>query len=327
MNNHQANRISIHLWPGGFSRNLWMIADAARDQRILSLLQGLHLEHYCLYAGAPAPEIRSVAPYLVQLDPDDRGVHEFLNHAWGNSWGVLFKSADHRNTLRTHLRRLLVARDPAGRRLIFRYYDPRVLRTYLLACTQNDLNTFFGPIDRFFIEDEQPSWLLDYSIGDRGLTVTRLNLDAGSQITTERIAVDADPGRPQPDGPMLRIRTGQLKAFRQAGIRDSERRLLDHLFRYFPAPCRALGHAAVIKVIRCGKRRAAQYGITAERDVWAFVDVMFTLGLRFDEHPQMPWARDVLADANEAPSRRMERLRKRTICFLTQMAKRAKAHA
>jgi len=33
--------------------------------------------------------------------------------------------------LRKHLRGFLRVRDEAGRRLIFRYYDPRVLRVYL----------------------------------------------------------------------------------------------------------------------------------------------------------------------------------------------------
>ena len=43
-------------------------------------------------------------------------------------------------------------RDPQGRTLLFRYYDPRVLRTYLPTCRADELEQIFGPIDALVAE-------------------------------------------------------------------------------------------------------------------------------------------------------------------------------
>ena len=176
------SRIERHLWPQGFGRNVWMIVDAARDERIFSLLRILHLEHYCLYSGPLPLALQAAAPYLVQLDHDDREMRQFLRHAWGNSWGVLLKCGTHAETLRHHLRRLLLVRDPRGNQLVFRYYDPRVLRVYLPTCTPDELRELFGPIEQFWIEDHDPTTVLDYSLhagalANRRFSLTRLEAD------------------------------------------------------------------------------------------------------------------------------------------------------
>ena len=38
--------------------------------------------------------------------------------------------------------------------LVFRYYDPRVLRPYLPTCTETELDFVFGPVQRFLVEAE-----------------------------------------------------------------------------------------------------------------------------------------------------------------------------
>ena len=62
---------------------------------------------------------------LVRLEPDDRVTRQLLEEEWGNSWGVLFKCDSSPQKLRRHLREFLLVRDLGGRRLVFRYYDPR----------------------------------------------------------------------------------------------------------------------------------------------------------------------------------------------------------
>jgi len=46
--------------------------------------------------------------------------------------------------------------------LIFRYYDPRVLRAYLPTCSPAELNTFFGPVTAFITEGENPGEILEF---------------------------------------------------------------------------------------------------------------------------------------------------------------------
>jgi hypothetical protein len=141
------------LWPHGFSRDVWMILDCARDQqRIFRFLLSCHLEYSCLYSGYLAPALEMAAPYLVQLEHDHSETRRLIELAWGNSWGVFLKSGTSLIKLRRHLREFLMVRDPQGRRMAFRYYDPRVLRVYLPTCNGEELRTVFGPIESFWTE-------------------------------------------------------------------------------------------------------------------------------------------------------------------------------
>jgi hypothetical protein len=130
----------------------------------------LHLEYYCLYSGPLTPALEMAAPYLVQLEYDDRDTRHFLRSAWGNHWGVFLKCASHANSLRRHLREFLVVRDPEGNRLVFRYYDPRVLRVFLPTCTPDQLRTFFGPIEALWMEDGKPDLILNFTCDRDGVS-------------------------------------------------------------------------------------------------------------------------------------------------------------
>jgi hypothetical protein len=158
----QRNKIGQCLWPDGFKRNVWMIADSARDKRISAMLASSFLEHFCLYSGDLAPEVRSVAPYLIQLEYNDARTDRFIEHAWGHSWGVFLKCDMRLDLLRRHPRNFLIVRGPTGNSLLFRYYDSRVLRVYLPTGTAHELNTIFGPVERFWMESEDSafSWNL-----------------------------------------------------------------------------------------------------------------------------------------------------------------------
>lgn len=62
--------------------------------------------------------------------------------------------------------------DPAQRPLFFRYYDPRVLRIYLPICMPAELDTIFGPVARYLLEDQKSGMLLCYE-QDHGELLTR----------------------------------------------------------------------------------------------------------------------------------------------------------
>jgi uncharacterized protein DUF4123 len=183
MTSQWPSELEAYLWPGGFKRDIWLIADAARDPRILAMLRECHLEHHCLYRGALSPELEMAAPYLVQLECDDQGTRRLLRSAWGNSWGVFLKCAAHAQTLRRHLREFLVVRDSTANRLVFRYYDPRVLRVYLPTCTPEELRTFFGPIECFWLEDGTSNFILNYSRDKTGLAERKQSLKSASSTT------------------------------------------------------------------------------------------------------------------------------------------------
>jgi hypothetical protein len=178
MANLHLSYIKEQLWPRRAGRDVWMIVDGARDRQVFGTLLDSYLTYSCLYHGELAPEVELVAPYLVQLEYDDRYSQKLIERAWGNSWGIFLKCDSGIESLRRHLRRFLSVRGPKGDILLFRYYDPRVLRVYLPTCRPEELQTVFGPIDRYWTEDESPETMLEFR-ADRGrLLHNRLPLTA-----------------------------------------------------------------------------------------------------------------------------------------------------
>ncbi len=114
---------------------------------------------------------------MVGDDHLHRSTRDILSNAWGNSWGVFLKCDSSLQKLRRHLRGFLVVRGPRGR-LVFRYYDPRVLRVYLPTCTTEELAAVFGPIQSFWMEGDSPETLLQFSFDKRRLVTTTVPLAA-----------------------------------------------------------------------------------------------------------------------------------------------------
>ena len=157
--------LAAALWPAdGWSfMKTWAILDAARDDRIYRAIDRSSQQKCCLFAGNISPQLKAVAPYLVRFDKDDDELASFvLDHGWGNAWGIFFSSQASIETLRKHFRRFLRVTDESGRRLLFRYYDPRVLSIYLPTCNNEELTTIFGPVEWFVLEDKSGAGALQY---------------------------------------------------------------------------------------------------------------------------------------------------------------------
>jgi len=153
----EVDALIAQLWPHGDTLDgtqVHAVVDAARDPRIISLLDATGLERCCLFAGVLSPSLRAAAPHLVHLAPGVRFTRDFLRLGWGRSWGVLTIAPPDVTLqwLRKHLRTLLRVQDEAGRTLMFRFYDPRVLRAYLPTCTSTEVQAVFGPVHRFICE-------------------------------------------------------------------------------------------------------------------------------------------------------------------------------
>ena len=157
-------RVLDTLWPPGLPAHVavFAIVDGARDDRIYAAVEGTFLPKDCLYAGDLPRQLKMTAPYLIQLEREDRFTRYLINTGWGGSWGSFLRTDTGIKQLRRHLREFLRVRDEAGRRLIFRYYDPRVLRAYLPTCWPAELDTFFGPISAFITEGEAPGEILEF---------------------------------------------------------------------------------------------------------------------------------------------------------------------
>ena len=163
------DKLGPRLWPKGPRLDVWAVLDGARDPNIWWMVDRSSLQHACLYAGSLSTQLERAAPYLVQLEFDEAQTIRLLNRGWGQSWGILLQSNATLNVLQRHLRRFLIVGGPAGKPLLFRYYDPRVMRVFLPTCSSSQLDELFGPIDRILTEGASAEQLLEF------------RLDAGKQ--------------------------------------------------------------------------------------------------------------------------------------------------
>jgi hypothetical protein len=155
--------------------NLYAILDAARDPAIYQGLRRLSAAEQVtsLYQGPTARELAGVAPYLVSLGATDYVFDWIWSRGWGGSWGIFLWSLVSPETLRAHFRRLTMVRGPDGDRMLFRFYDPRVLRVFAPGCDAAQVKELFGPVARFMIEDEDGGAIITVQPrGDRVLTET-----------------------------------------------------------------------------------------------------------------------------------------------------------
>ena len=58
---------------------------------------------------------------------------------------------------------------PKNQRLIFRWYDPRVLRAYLPTCNTEELRTVFGNVNAFVVEGADPGTALQFAFDGQSL--------------------------------------------------------------------------------------------------------------------------------------------------------------
>ena len=173
------DRVIAALWPPPSPAGLsvWAILDCARDERIYPALRTSALDYLCLFSGHLHHEVEAAAPHIIELGPDYRFTSRLIEMAWGQSWGVFLRTRDGAN-LRAHLRRFLRVRDESGRILMFRYYDPRVLRVYLPTCHVDELRTVFGSIDSFVVETEDGRGLIEFQLDGDELRERRISLAA-----------------------------------------------------------------------------------------------------------------------------------------------------
>jgi hypothetical protein len=161
--------------------HLFAILDAACDRGIYAGLQHFAAWHHVvpLYQGTDAGNLAAVGPHLLCLGTTDEIFDWIWENFWGEAWGIFFWSPAPAGQLGAHFRRHLLARTTDGERLVFRFYDPRVLLPFLPTCTAAQLRDFFGPVQHFALQD------------DDGAAIVTLRREAGRLITrTSRLAAE-----------------------------------------------------------------------------------------------------------------------------------------
>jgi len=267
---------------------IYAVLDGARDERIYSMICDSRAPWQSLYDGPLPDVVAAAAPHLVQLARDDYFSSDLIAHGFGNCWGIFVECAAPFEEVRRHLRRFLRVRDPDGERLLFRFYDPRILRVFLATCTAEQLATFFGPAVRFAVEGP-------------GLAFTDFAPPA------DRTAAIEPPGVE-----LFAIRREQLAAFSQLAEEIFVERAAESVAREWPHEHARLGDDGARALVRHGIGRARAHGLRTERDHLRWINLMMFIGHDFDADPRRPWAA-ILADARRTPSARLALVQERAL--------------
>jgi len=148
---------------------VFAILDGASAPNLVKHLYEHEPEYCCLYRGELQPDMATVAPYLVRLEAEDKFTDLVLTEGWGVHWGIFFVTPANLRTLRDHFRSFHTVELPDQRTVLFRYYDPRVLRNFLPVCNAAELATFFGPVQKFVVEGETPESGIKFSLAGPAL--------------------------------------------------------------------------------------------------------------------------------------------------------------
>ena len=93
---------------------------------------------------------------------------------------------------------------------------------------------------------------------------------------------------------MLKINPKQIDAFKQAALRQFNRRMVARVKELATAHFEFNGEDAACQLVGYGMQRAAEHGFTEQDTIRLYLDFMVIYGCDFDVDPQLPWAGRVL---------------------------------
>ena len=166
-------KLDQYLWSD--RTKLYCVLDGASVPNLPRKLFDAHAPNYCLFTGDLEPDMQHVAPYVVLLTPRNDLTDLILSQGIGKHWGIFLQSRHSLKEMRRHFRSLVNVYDENANSMVFRFYDPRVIRKFLPTCTAEELQTFFGKVETFFAETEDGQNLVKFQIDKEQLKQTELN--------------------------------------------------------------------------------------------------------------------------------------------------------
>jgi hypothetical protein len=173
--NSIADVLISELFAGGDapeSPQVYAVVDGARDVRVEPMLRLSRRDYTPLFSGKLTPKLLAASPFVVHLAQASAFTRELIDFVWERRGCGYFVVAQPEQTLqqvRRHFRNYLRVQDEAGKRYLFRFYDPRVVRVYLPTCTLEEGRSFFGPLTRILCEPERGEAWVEFTPTPAGL--------------------------------------------------------------------------------------------------------------------------------------------------------------
>lgn len=176
--------------------DVYAVIDGAVLPELLAKLEEYEPLQACLLRGELPFDLAEAAPYLVKLEESNEFTEWLLNQAREKPCCIFARTSDDFIALRKHFRSLIRAEMPNGKVVHFRYYDPRVLATYLPTCTEEDNALLFSVAEVYLTVDleqqrlltfrDEPNKIMQEGIGDgirNGIPKDTSNVNKGGSAT------------------------------------------------------------------------------------------------------------------------------------------------
>jgi len=236
-----------------------------------------------LYLTTPYKAVFDIGPVLVVLRANSPLEQMFTAH-WQHDAGLMLESDAPMQSLAEHLRSLIHARVSGDVSLLFRFYDPRVLRHWLPALDANERDCKMGPINRVRLpatEDQEEHWIV---------RAHRQN----AEHYGER--------------PWLYLDEQQLQHLNQAQLEAFDQQLLGHVRTYFPECLTQRSTAEQLAWAAACREGAARYGYSSPSEVTRWAALVAAHGTAFAQAPEHQVYRNLLQQPSLNATQRLDAL-------------------
>lgn len=264
----------------------YLLLDGAKIEnlpaRIYSLDENPIVEW--LYHSTPLQEVFDVGPALVVLRANT-ALEKAFTEDWQNDAGLIIESDAPIQQLTEHLRSLIHVRVTGDASMLFRYYDPRVMRHWLPPLNPAEKDHLMGPIRRVRLparEGEQEQWIVREQ--DR----------QSAQQYAER--------------PWLYLDEQQLQQLNQGKLELFDQQLLEHVHTYFP-DCLAQRSSTEQQqwAVLC-REGAASHGYSAPKEVARWSALVAEHGTEFPRAPEHQAYREIIQQPTFNATQRLDAL-------------------
>ncbi|KZL15277.1 DUF4123 domain-containing protein [Pseudovibrio sp. Ad26] len=300
----------------------YAIIDGQWCEDIYGRLLGDENTNWCsLIAGELAQELALTAPYLVRLEQDSDLTNWLIEEGWGKGWGIYFLASKSKAKelyrtpppeslkqqvergafvaspdisedeatdvvlLRRHFRRYLrVEFESDGRLVRFRFFDPAVLRVWLLSTNPMETQAFFGPITDFIVEDwcEEPSlcnahqlWHFAGPAAGEHCKVGRFNMQTRQLTPMTPITESSTQTNERPKSHITLIRKAQEKAFEDMQWELYAEKVVRSLIEEKNSKnFNFLSYAEVKEFVKGELKNARSKGLEGQNEMYAFIRTM-----------------------------------------------------
>lgn len=268
-----------------YANQVYVVQDACDAPEVVENVRSREDESVSLYSGKAWSDYRDIGPYLLKAD------EELLRQVveWGDRpWGFLLITAVDLSQVRHHLRRFLTVIDPQGDRLYFRFYDPRVLLSYLHSCTPTEVSRFLGPMQYLLIPTEP------------GAFECVTTPSAGSERTRTNATFP------------LHIRPEQMEALGQPLAASFQQRMAQREREFFPDRAAGYSDGELLEFIQKCTDDALAHRIELESDVEAYLDLCMNFDCMLPEQ-RAPWITEILEHPSRAAADKLDMIRSRIV--------------